>query len=120
MDQEVVNIVASKARAALDKVADNPNVPGLDASAVRTATRAVTEGVAPVVENLTNREPWHKSRVLVGNVTAVVLSVVGLYTLLRAGVTDAEIISVPIAALVANGYAIYGRVTTKPSLGSSS
>lgn len=73
--------------------------------------------VAPVIAHATNNEPWFQSRVIIGNVVAIMLAVTGVVGLLRAGVTDVEVYSVPIGAILANGFSLYGRLIANKPLG---
>lgn len=77
--------------------------------------REAVKEAAPVIAHATNNEPWFQSRVIIGNVVAIMLAVTGVVGLLRAGVTDVEVYTVPVGAILANGFSLYGRlIATKP------
>lgn len=76
-------------------------------------TKAVEQAVAPVVENLTNSEPWYKSRILRGAAWAICTTAYLAFTDWNAdGVITNEALGSYVSALAANAFIIYGRLTS--------
>ena len=107
--------LATATKDAIDQTMAGATMPQVDKRDI--VERVITEA-APVVLNQTNNEPLYQSRVVIGNVTAIVIAGAGLIGLLRAGITDAEVLAAPIGVLLANGFSLYGRLIAKKPLGS--
>ena len=88
-----------------------------DVSADATAIAPIVQAIAPIVANASNAEPWYRSRVLVGSISASISSGLGIYGLITAGVTDGELYAPLVATLLGSGFAIYGRMIAAKPLG---
>jgi len=62
-------VIAAAIRATAQEVAANP-VTDTTRADVPAIEAAMTDNVAPIVENATNQEPWWKSRIWIGLITA--------------------------------------------------
>lgn len=97
-----------------DKVLETvkkPSVP-VSSGAEKAVAQAVAEKIAPIVVNASNAEPWFRSRVFIGLITAGV-GYVGSKAGLVTGEGDVTQIIDIIASIVQAGglaYAWYGRV----------
>lgn len=97
-----------------DRVLDTVKKPSVPVTAgdERTVAVAVAKELAPIVENATNSEPWHKSRIFRGLIVAgagYLGSKIGLVI----GEGDVTVIIEAVAAIVEAGgvlYAAYGRI----------
>ena len=97
-----------------------PNVP-VSSGAERAVAQAVTEKLAPVLVNLTNSEPWYRSRIFLGLLTAALGFLLSKLGLVVSEGDIAELANI-IAAIMESGglsYAWYGRIVgaRKPALG---
>lgn len=93
--------------------------------AVDTAQNEIVDQVAkkvePIVQHLTNNEPWYQSRVTIGVILAVIGSVLGLWGYsfpaeIQSRVLETVVTLAPlIAPLVGGAITLYGRwVATRP------
>lgn len=74
--------------------------------------KEIQEKLQPVVDNLTNSEPWYKSRVLRGAAWAVCTTAYVAFMDWNAdGVISNEALGGYVSAFGANFYIIYGRLT---------
>lgn len=104
-----------------------PSVPVDDRVAPEVAER-VTEAIKPVVTNAVNAEPWYKSRIYLGLITAGIGAVAQHFGVQVSG-SDLQLITNSIPELVQLGgslleilgllYAAYGRIVgaSKPPVG---
>lgn len=77
--------------------------------------REIAAEVAPVVEHLTNNEPWYQSRVTLGALGTIVTSGLAIWGLVANGLTDPQLLAPPIIAIFTALLGLYGRwVATKP------
>ncbi len=84
----------------------NPNVP-IDPMTAPKIIHEVVKEVKPVVDHLTNNEPWYRSRVTWGAIGAIVLPLLGVF-----GVTTDVIDNDTFVALgLATGTVISGFLT---------
>lgn len=58
-------------RSRIQRKLQEPNVPVNDSVAGQVATQVAQE-IVPVIENATNKEPWFRSRIYLGLITAVI------------------------------------------------
>lgn len=98
------------------EVVRRPGVQVLPQQENMVATR-IAEELSPVLENLNNREPLWKSRVVRG-LTIAAIGVAGGFLGLNISDGDLEQLTLfATGALELGGiaYALYGRITTKPA-----
>lgn len=112
MDPTLFNQIYKRALEAVKR----PEVP-VNASAETIVADHIAETLTPVIENLSNREPLWKSRVVRGLLIAAVGVVGGFFGL---NVSDGDVdqfiqIGSGLIELGGLAYALYGRVTTKPA-----
>lgn len=104
-----------------------PSVP-VDDSVAPEVAKKVTQAIKPVVENATNSEPWWKSRIYLGLITAGLGAVAQHFGVQVSG-SDLQLITNSIPELIQLGgsvleligllYAAYGRIVgaSKPPIG---
>lgn len=94
---------------------------------VPALTVRVSAAVEKVVENATNREPWYRSRVILGSIVSVLALGAGALGANVDAAAQGEIVDAIIRAveagstLVAIGgslYALWGRITARGPIGS--
>lgn len=79
-------------------------------------TTSVEEAVAPVIENLSNNEPWWKSRVLRGAGSVLLGTAATAYLDFTDGTTpDVAAITAYVVTIYGALRVIYGRLTNKPA-----
>lgn len=115
---------AMQLQLALEKTVDNVlsrhDVP-VPQEEVAQVTDKVINAIAkqPVVQHLTNNEPWYKSRVTLGAMMAALSGILGLLGHSFPAEVQGQIIDFVIAALPLVGglFALYGRWVAKKPLG---
>lgn len=114
----IVDRVVGKA---LDRVAASPSLSleKKDVNVVRDAVvKDVVDEVGAVFENHNNREPWYRSRVLLGSYGAAMVATGNLLQMLADDVPDSlEDYWMQISVIVGIGFAIYGRLSSGKALG---
>lgn len=113
LTQAATEVVADRLQSVANATTgiSEPSARTLAQEAVRTAV------ASPVVQNAIEAatpQPiaWWKSQAVVGNIVAIVLSGGTIVALFKTGTASAETLSVPVGTLLANGVALYGRITT--------
>lgn len=78
--KDILDISKTVTDVLLDKAADPKTKMGVeDVKKVEPAlTKAVEKELAPVIEHLTNQEPWYQSRVTIGALVAVLAGLGGI------------------------------------------
>lgn len=80
--------------------------------------KVVTEELKPVIEHLTNNEPWYKSRVMWGSILGIAGGLVTIGTHLANGIPiDTANYGPPAASIVGGVGAILGRFFAKKPIG---
>jgi hypothetical protein len=77
---------------------------------------AVQQEVGPVVEHLTNNEPWFRSRVTLGAIASILSGVLGLFGY-AVGVEEILPILVGLGPIIGGGLALYGRWAARKPIG---
>lgn len=82
-------------------------------------TKAVMEQVQPVVDHLTNQEPWYKSRVTWGAIASIALPLLGAFGVSSDVIDADQFIALGLALGTAAGgvLTLYGRWAAKKPLG---
>jgi len=110
----------------LQKAADSPNIP-MGNAAVNAASDIVAKKVNPIINHLTNNEPWYQSRVTWGSIVAIAAPIIAplISRIVGATVTIDASEQAAIAewlALVGSAagglFALYGRWKATKPLGS--
>lgn len=115
MNPLFIPIIGNIADKVLDRLIASPQttVTPAEAPAVR---QEVAEAVAPVIEHLTNSEPWYRSRVTIGALTSIAAGVCQLL----GWAVDMETLAVFVstALAIAGGLlAWYGRWKARKPIG---
>jgi len=79
----------------------------------------VVKAITPVVEHLTNNEPWYRSRVTWGAVASIVLPLLGIAGVTSDVISSEEFVSLGLAVGSAAGglLTLYGRWKARKPLG---
>lgn len=81
-----------------------------------TVERIVEQEVAPVIEHLTNNEPWYQSRVTLGAIASIASGLAGIVGW-QIGAEDITTILVSVGPIVGGALALYGRWKARKPLG---
>jgi hypothetical protein len=117
MNPLLIPIVGSLANKVLDRLIASPQttVTSAEAPAVR---QEVANAVAPVIEHLTNNEPWYQSRVTWGAVFAILGGIATIGTAAANGETNAEVYTTAGMSILGGLGTLYGRWAARKPLGS--
>jgi hypothetical protein len=117
MNPLLIPIVGSLANKVLDRLIASPQttVTSAEAPAVR---QEVANAVAPVIEHLTNNEPWYQSRVTWGAVFAILGGIATIGTAAANGETSAEVYTTAGMSILGGLGTLYGRWAARKPLGS--
>lgn len=115
--------IAGRVKGELERVAQNPSFTLQPEDVDRVAqrvTQVVQRPVEALAENLTNREPWYRSRVILGLGVALAAKAAEQFL----GVTMAPGDEAELTGLVLDGItwagsivALWGRLAAKPAIG---
>lgn len=117
MNPLLIPIIGNLAEKVLDRLIASPRttVTPAEAPAVR---QEVANAVAPVIEHLTNNEPWYRSRVTWGAIFAITGGLTTIGTLVANGAPlSLETYGPPAGAAWGGVTALYGRWKAKKPLG---
>jgi len=111
-----IPIIGNIADKVLDHLVASPQtmVTPAEAPVVR---KEVAEAVAPVIEHLTNNEPWYRSRVSWGAVFAILGGISTIGTALANGETNLELYSTAGMSVLGGVATLYGRWAARKPLG---
>lgn len=110
-------IIGNIADKVLDRLIASPQttVTPAEAPAVR---QEVAEVVAPVIEHLTNNEPWYRSRVTWGAIFAILGGIATIGTMLANGVPlSLEVYGPPLGSIGGGIGTLYGRWKARKPIG---
>lgn len=107
---------------ALTKQADNKtnDLSAADATKVTPAVaKAVNADVNAIITNLTNNEPWYKSRVFVGIFVSLAFkaAIAAGYTSDNLDLDSTTTLVLAIVSALGDAYAAYGRAVTNKPIG---
>ena len=110
MQKTVRTAVLAAALAGAQAAAASPNV-AIHASAVRSVAERVTNEVGPVVDHLTNAEPWYRSRVTWGAIISAGIPIIGAFGVATDWINPDELAAIAVATVSAAGglLTLYGR-----------
>lgn len=111
----LIPIVGTVAEKVLDRLLASPSVPVTPAQAP-VVRQEVANAVAPVIEHLTNNEPWYRSRVTIGALTSIVSGILALCGFALDMETIAVLVST-VLAIVGGILGLYGRWKARKPLG---
>lgn len=116
MSPLLIPIVGTVAEKILDRLVASPGttVTPAEAPVVR---QEVAEVVAPVIEHLTNNEPWYQSRVTWGAIFAILGGVATIGTAMANGETNLEMYSTAGMSVLGGIGTLYGRWKARKPLG---
>ncbi|MBF9234676.1 hypothetical protein [Microvirga alba] len=116
MNPLLVPIIGSIAEKVVDRLISAPAVPvaRVDAPAVREEVAAV---VKPVIEHLTNNEPWYASRVTWGAIATILSGLSALIMAAANGEPSIEIYATALTGIGGGFYTLYGRWKARKPLG---
>jgi hypothetical protein len=120
LNSPVVRAIANAAADGTQKAAEKPNAmnPAAVAQSRSDVLVEVAKAVEPVLEHVTNNEPWYQSRVTLGSLGTIVTSGLAIWGLVANGLTDVQLLSPPIIAIATASLALYGRWAARKPLGS--
>lgn len=118
----VKSAIAGAILTAVSAVAANPttDLKPSDAAAVSQQVQAEIAS-DPVVQHVTNTEPWYQSRVTIGAIVSIVIPLLGLIGI-STDVIDADMLTrvLTAAGVVIGGlFTLYGRWVARKPLGAS-
>lgn len=107
----LIPIIANIGEKIFDKLVKDPAVPVAPSDRIvvqPTIEKAVKEEVAPVIQDLTNTEPWYKSNVTLGAIASMLSGVLALlgYSI---GAEELLPILIGIGFVVGPIWTLYGR-----------
>lgn len=110
--------VASAIAKAVTVAANSPSV-DVSLTAVAPVTAAVTASVVPVIEHLTNNEPWYQSRVTWGAIISAVVPILGAFGIATDWIKPDEFAAVIVAVggVVGAATTLYGRWKARKPIG---
>lgn len=116
MNPLLIPIIGNIAEKVVDRLIASPApVQPVDAPIVR---QEVAEAVAPVIEHLTNNEPWYRSRVTWGAIFAILGGVASIGTMLANGVPlSLETYGPPLGSIGGGIGTLYGRWKARKPIG---
>lgn len=126
LENRAVRTVATEAASAVLNVAKretNDMSPAAVAGAQPSITVAVAREVAPVIEHLTNNEPWYQSRVTLGALLTVIAAVAGIWGYSFPAETQSKILDTVLALapligpLVGAAVVLWGRWVARKPIG---
>jgi hypothetical protein len=84
-----------------------------------TISKAVTDQVQPVVDHLTNQEPWYRSRVTWGAIASIALPLLGAFGVSSDIIDADQFVALGLAVGTAAGglLTLYGRWAAKKPIG---
>lgn len=113
MNPLLIPIIGGIADKVLDRLIASPQTTVTQAEAP-VVRQEVADAVAPVVEHLTNNEPWYRSRVTIGALTSIVSGIFMLFGVALDVETIAVLVSTALA-VIGGFVSLYGRwKATKP------
>lgn len=114
-------IVTGITTAILNKLIQTPGVPVSRENSVVVKSeieQAVKREVAPVIEHLTNNEPWYQSRVTWGAVFAVMGGIATIGTAIANGETSMDVYWTAGMSVMGGFATLWGRWAARKPLGS--
>jgi len=115
MNPLLIPVIGGIANKVVDRLIASPApVQPADAPVVR---QEVANAVAPVIEHLTNNEPFYKSRVSWGALFAIMGGVATIGTAIANGETTPEVYTTAGMSIVGGVTTLYGRWKAKKPLG---
>lgn len=111
-------IVADAVRDAVRDVADDPTNT-VQRKDVAPVVNKVVKEVAPIVEHLSNTEPWYQSRVTWGAIGAVALPILGVLGVTADIIEPDEFVALGVAAgtVLSGLITLYGRYVARKPIG---
>ena len=117
-----VGIVMNAAQAVTQGLVENPYIPVTRETAVLAREEVeskLTKQLLPMIQHVTNQEPWYRSRVTIGNLVS------GVCLLLAVGgvkiSADDQLIAIEVIGAVGiiggNLYSLYGRWRARKPIG---
>lgn len=116
----IENAIKDAVVAAVQDKIDSPTTtltsvaPVTDAKAVAVAA---ADGLRPVVQMLTNNEPWYQSWVTNGSLAVVVSSALDIWQKIFDGATSPAQLSPSITAMIGAFIVLYGRYAARRPIG---
>jgi hypothetical protein len=111
-------MVAGAVVAALTAAASNP-ANSLEKRDVSHTAEKVIANVVPMVEHVTNQEPWYQSRVTWGAIVSTAIPILGAFGVATDWIEPDEAVAfgVALGSLIGGVITIYGRWRAKKPLG---
>lgn len=120
----IIEALARAVRAGVEEAIKDPAVPvtapeTLAPAAARQVEHRVMDEVAPIVQNLTNNEPWYRSRVTWGALVAIALPLLRAIGVNTDLIDQGSVVDIIMSLVAAAGglYVLYGRYVGKKPLG---
>lgn len=104
-------------RIAVDQVAKDGSVSELTPADAQVVKEELIRKAEPFLRNLTNSESLWQSKVLIGNIAAILAAGAGIVTLAQTPPVDFNAIAALVGAIAMNGLSIYGRLSTSKPIG---
>lgn len=116
MNPLLIPIVGTVAEKVLDRLISSPQttVTHAEAPAVK---QEVAKAVAPVIEHLTNNEPWYQSRVSWGALFAILGGVATIGTALANGESNMDVYTTAGMSILGGATTLYGRWAARKPIG---
>jgi len=110
-------IVLDIASRIADRLVQSPSMP-VEATEKPVVKATVAKELQPVIEHLTNNEPWYRSRVTWGAIFAILGGVASIGTMLANGVPlSLETYGPPLSSIGGGLGTLYGRWKARKPLG---
>ncbi len=113
-------IIGQVTNAIIDRLVQAPSVPvsKQNSVVVKPEVRdAVAQEVAPVIEHLTNNEPWYQSRVSWGALFAILGGIATIGTAAANGETNMEVYTTAGMSILGGVTTLYGRWAARKPIG---
>jgi hypothetical protein len=115
MNPLLIPVIGSIANKVVDRLIASPApVRPADAPVVR---QEVANAVAPVIEHLTNNEPWYQSRVTWGAIFAILGGIATIGTAAANGESSMEVYSTASMSILGGIGTLYGRWAARKPIG---
>lgn len=118
MSAKTATIIREAAIAGARAAAASPTI-DIGSSAVGAVAERVTREVVPIVDHMTNNEPWYKSRVTWGAIVSIATGLLGAFGVATDWIDPDQAIALGMAlgSTVGGAIALYGRWKARKPIG---